>query len=114
MKKVIAIVITVIYLCFTTGALIRANLDILSYETLVDGRSNENSETETSKGVEVFHIHAATKSWQGLKFQTNRQSIVKANAPLLESYEQKNQLTSYNKHFDTDHPLFLKNRVFRL
>lgn len=114
MKKVIAIVITVFYLCFTTGALIRGELNMLSYEKLIDGRSNENNETETSKGVEVFHIHQAAKTWSRLKVQYIRQNIAKDNISSDESSDSVGHLTSHNNSVIIYHPLFLKNRVFRL
>lgn len=114
MKKIIAIGLTVLYLCFTAGALVRTDPDMFSYETLMDGRGNEKNESETNKGVEVFHIHQAAKSWSRLKAQYFTQNTTTDKSVPEEISGANGQLASYNNSVSIDHPIFLKNRVFRL
>ena len=114
MKKVIAIVLTLLYLSFTSVALTGADRDILSYETALDGKGNEKNESETNKGVETFHIHRFAKSWSGPKVQSTRQSSETDKAVSDAICSSNRQLASYNKSVIIDYSLFLKNRVFRL
>lgn len=114
MKKVIAIVITVFYLCFITGASILAELDMSSYESLIDGRGNESKESETSKSVEIFHIHQLAKSWSRLQAQKIRQNTEADSGPSQGFVNINRQLSYYNTSAIFDYPLFLKNQVFRL
>lgn len=114
MKKFIAIALTVLYLCFTAGVLIRSDVDLLSYEVSIDGKGSEKNESETSKGLETFHIHQAAKSWSRLKTQDLKQSTALDKKASEKIFNAKRQVTSDNHSVIIDHPLFLQNRVLRL
>lgn len=114
MKKFIAIALTTLYLCFTAGSLIRSDLDFLSYEALIDGKGREKNESETSKGIETFHIHQADKSCFRLKIQDLKQKTALDEKAFERIFNANRQGGSDNNSIIIDHPLFLKNKVFRL
>lgn len=113
MNKAIAILLAFLYLSFTTGALLGADRDILSYEAALDGKCGEKNESET-KGIETLHLQQFAKSWSGSKLQSIRQSLESDKAVSNAICSTNTQLTSYNNSVIIDYPLFLKNKVFRL
>lgn len=114
MKKIIAIGLTLLYLCFIVGTLIPSGLDIISYERSIEGRGNEKNESETSKGVEIFHILQVAKNSLRLKVRNIGQSLGIDKATGVSFSNVCRQLTSRNNFPIIDDPIFLKNRVFRL
>lgn len=101
-------------MCCTAGALIRADLDLLSYEALIDGKGTEKNESETSKGVEIFHIHQPAKSCLRLKVQNLKQNTALDKKTSEEIFNANRQVTSDNNSVIIDHPLFIQNRALRL
>lgn len=114
LKKIIAIFLTLVYLSFLVGALTPSGLDLISYERSMEGCGNEKNESENLKGVEVFHILQVAKNTSRVKAQINAQNIASNKAIATSSFDPHKQSLSRNNFPITNHPLFLKLRVFRL
>ena len=114
MKKIIAICLTLVYLCFLVGALTPSGLDLIAYERSMEGNGNEKNESENIKGVEVFHILQVSKNASRAKAQTIAQNIA-TNTPIAaNSFDSHKRYISRNNFPVINDPLFLRIRVFRL
>jgi hypothetical protein len=114
MKKIIAIGLTLVYLCFLVGTLTPSGLDLIAYEKSVEGSGNEKNESENTKGVEVSHLLQATKNTSRIKAQRIVQSVERHKASAANFFHPHKQLISRNNFPVIDDPIFLKIKVFRL
>lgn len=114
MKKIIAICLTLVYLCFLVGTLTPAGPDLIAYERSMESGSNEQNESENSRGVEVFHIPQAAKNISRVKAQKVQQDAAKNKAIAASFFDPERQQISRNNFPVINDPLFLKICVFRL
>ena len=116
MKKALALFLTIIYCCFTSGSLwaIPA-VDRITYERSIEGSNNEKNESESGKELEAHHFVRVHKNLPA------KLKIPKAcGISQLKGFTQpgflyiKKSIFSSTWHLVHNNPLFLKNSVLRI